>query len=147
MKALLLALLLCAPLAHGASPEDEGCMRWTRAMLESRDDACEDMCPQAMEFDDYDYREGLSEAFRTPSGLSQLFAYTGRPSIIGAGGDAQACTLHALLLHWGDARYARMLSKHSPDIRERVVGLLDYAGIQHFEPRYPKTYALAIHEN
>lgn len=148
MKTLMLALLLLGvPLAHAANPGDETCRKWTLEMLDSRSDACDDLCPQAMEFDDYDYREGLSEAFRSRAGLSRFFAYTGRSSIMGAGGDAQACTLHALLMHWGDARYAVVLSKHSPDVRGRVISLLDYAGIHRFEPRYPKTHALAVHED
>lgn len=144
---ILALLLLSAPLAHAGVPGEAECRTWTRQMIDHGNDACDDLCPQAMEFDNYDYRKGLAEAFRTRAGLSRFFEYTGRSSIIGAGGDAQACTLHALLMHWGDARYAGALSKHSPDVRARVISLLDYAGIQRFEPRYPKTYALAVHED
>ncbi len=148
MKTPMLALLLlCAPLAHAGIPGEAECRTWTRQMIDPREDACDDLCPQAEKFDGYDYRKGLAEAFRTRAGLSRFFAYTGRSSIMGAGGDAQACTLHALLMHWGDARYAAVLSKQAPDVRARVVGLLDYAGIQRFEPRYPKTHALAVHED
>jgi hypothetical protein len=144
--ALFALLTLSAPLVHAQSPEDAQCTAWAGEILDEGADACEELCAQARDADGYDYRKGLSEAYRSRAGLSRLFEYTARSSIIGAAGDAQACTLYALLLHWGDARYAQTLAKHSKDVRGDVVGLLDYAGIRRFERRFPKTYALSDHE-
>jgi hypothetical protein len=147
MKSQVCILLLCAsPLVQAALPEERDCMAWTRNMLENKGDSCDDLCPQALHFDSYDYAGGLRDAFHSRDGLSRLLVYTERSSIIGAGGDAQACTLHSLLLHWGDARFAKALSAQPEDVRADVIGLLDYAAVPRFAKRFPKTYALANHD-
>jgi hypothetical protein len=148
MKSRICILLLCAsPLVQAALPEERDCAAWTRNILENKGDYCDDLCPQASRFDGYDYAGGLREAFRSREGLSRLFVYTERSSIIGAGGDAQACTLHALLLHWGDTRFAKALAVQPADVRADVMGLLDYAAVPRFSKRFPKTYALASHDD
>ena len=144
---LLLALLLASvfTLAPAAAP-DASCIEWTNRILAGSDDACSDLCPQAHQFDNYDYVSGLKAAFASHSGLTNFLAYAGRSSIIGAGADAQACTLVAVLNHWGDHAFASEIARQPAKSRDHIVGLIDYAGPEHFAERFPKTYASAAHE-
>ncbi len=84
--AILLAVI-AAPAASAGVDLDANCQNWSRAMLRRESDVCGDLCPQALRFDKYDYRAGLKAAYASRTGLSSLIAYTGRSTIIGAGGD------------------------------------------------------------
>jgi hypothetical protein len=147
MRVLLSALfaLSASSATSAAIAEDANCMTWASNMLLSSSDACDDLCPQALHFDHYDYRAGLEAAFKSRRGLSAIIAYTGRSTIMGAAGDAQACSLHALLVHWGDSTFSRAAAKYDLKTRERLVGLLDYAAVPDFQARFPRSYALASH--
>jgi hypothetical protein len=148
MKPTILAgvplLLTSSPaMADGGMNE---CVRWAQQIVAGQADACDELCPQAKQFDKYDYRAGLASAFRSQSGLSEYFAYVGRASIVGAAAEAHACAVHALILHWGDDVFARLLARESDQAKTQAVSLLDYTALAEFEARFPKTYALAAHE-
>jgi hypothetical protein len=146
MKFVVATILIAlAPMASAATDPDADCLAWTNRMLQPTSDACDDLCPQALHFDKFDYRAGLKAAFATRRGLSAIIAYTGRSSIIGAGADAQACSLQALLAHWGDATFSAAAGKYDLKTRERLIGLLDYAAVPDFQARFPRSYALASH--
>ena len=147
MKRLSVAVVLV--LASGvasAGTDDIQCTSWVQEILEGSADACSDLCPQAEQFDHYDYRAGLEAAFASRQGLEHFLAYLGRSSIMGAGGEAHACSVQALLVHWGDRRFATALARQSTKAREQAIGLLDYAATKNFQSRFPKTYQLASHE-
>jgi hypothetical protein len=143
----LLALLLASALSQTAAAAlDASCNEWTDQILAGQGEACSDLCPQAHQFDSYDYVSGLKAALASHSGLTKFLSYAGRSSIIGAGADAQACTLVAVLDRWGDAVFASEIARQPAKSRARIVGLLDYASPEDFAKRFPKTYASAAHE-
>jgi hypothetical protein len=143
----VLALLLAGALSQtSAASLDASCNEWTDQILAGHGEACSDLCPQAQQFDNYDYVLGLKAALASHGGLTKFLAYTGRSSIIGAGADAQACTLVTVLNRWGDAAFASEIARQPAKSRTRIVGLLDYASPEHFAERFPKTYASAAHE-
>jgi len=125
---------------------DADCIEWTKQILAGRDDACSDLCPQAQKSDNYDYASGLKAALASQSGLTSFLTYTGRSSIIGAGADAQACTLVAALNKWGDDVFASEIARQPAKSGIHIVSLLDYASPERFAERFPKTYASVAHE-
>ena len=141
----ILIMFTGASAANAADTRDQECKDWTQEIIRNPATACSDLCPQALRFDKYDYVKGLSTALSSHAGLSNFLSYTGRSSIIGAGADAQACNVYALLLRWGDDTFAQVTSEKPPSSRVRVVGLLDYAAVSEFQARFPHTYALAKH--
>jgi hypothetical protein len=143
--AITLALVLVSG-AVAADDGDEQCSSWAQEIVHGSTDACSDLCPQAKRFDRYDYRAGLKAAFASQQGLQKFLAYLGRSSIIGAGAEAHACSVHALLVRWGDRRFASALVKQPAEAKEQAIGLLDYSAVVNFQSRFPKTYQLASHE-
>jgi hypothetical protein len=147
MKALgVTTILLLASGATRADPGDEQCVAWAQQIAKGEAGACADLCPQAKEFDHYDYRPGLQAALESRQGLDGFLAYLDRSTIIGAGAEAHACSVQALLLHWGDRQFAAALAKQSVQAREQAIGLLDYTAVANFQARFPRTYKLAAHE-
>jgi len=122
------------------------CSTWAKQIVAGDKEACSDLCPQAAEFDHYNYRQGLSAAFRSEHGLVEFLAYLERSSIIGSGAEAHACAVSALLQRWGDNVFAKQLSTQPVKVREQAIGLIDYSGLERFRARYPRTYQLAAHE-
>lgn len=141
---LAVALLSLGGVAR-ADGQGATCAHWARQIAAGDKEACSDLCPQAAQFDHYDYRHGLSDAFRSSRGLDAFLAYLERSSIMGAGGEAHACAVSALLERWGDDAFADALLRQPTRVREQAVGLIDYAGLAHFKARYPRTYRLAAH--
>ncbi|MBZ4187211.1 hypothetical protein K7B09_12855 [Thermomonas sp. RSS23] len=141
----VVVLVVFAGAASAAEPQST-CSKWARQIAAGDTEACSDLCPQAAEFDHYNYRQGLSAAFRSEKGLGHFLGYLKRSSIIGAGAEAHACSVSALLEHWGDGVFARQLSMQPPKVREQAIGLIDYTALPNFKARYPKTYRLAAHE-
>lgn len=141
--AVVATLLLASAASHAG---DSQCSAWAQRIVGGATDACSDLCPQARQIDRYDYRAGLQAAFASRTGLEQFLAYLGRSSIIGAGAEAHACSVRALLEHWGDERFAASLDKQSIQAKEQAIGLLDYTAIEDFQSSFPKTYRLASHE-
>ena len=142
----LAVLLLSASLPAFADGGRNECVRWANDIVNGAADGCDELCPQASKFDHYDYRAGLTAAFESRDGLSAYFAYPGRASIIGSAAEAHACSVHALILHWGDDVFASLLSTQPTQAKDQAVSLLDYTALEEFETRFPKTYALAEHE-
>lgn len=145
LNLLVLPLLFLAILPCSATTPDHECINWAHRMLDDRTDACSDLCPQAQRFDKYDYRSGLHGALTSRTGLSDFLRYTGRSSVIGAGADAQGCGLVAVLNTWGDREFASAVEAQSKNAKEHIGRLLDYAGVDQFQERFPRTYALATH--
>jgi hypothetical protein len=143
---LLPALFLLASFPAFADGGQNSCVRLANDIVEGTADGCDELCPQALQFDNYDYRAGLTAAFESRSGLSAYFEYLDRSSIIGSAAEAHACSVHALILHWGDDVFSSLLSRQSEQSKNQAVSLLDYTALQDFEKRFPKTYALAEHE-
>lgn len=144
-----LAALMALALAHGSASADDAdkqCASWVKEILSGSADACSDLCPQAKQFDHYDYVAGLKASFASEQGLENFLAYLDRSSIIGAGAEPHACSVLALLLHWGDQRFSASLAKQSDMARKQAICLLDYTGIDSFQSKFPKTYRLAPHE-
>lgn len=145
MKALVaigFVLALVAPPSWAGSA-DNACQRWAQRIVAGDRQACAELCPQATRFDHYNYRKGLSAAFKGRKGLDAFLAYLDRASIVGAGAEAHACSVRALLEHWGDTDFANSLGRQSTQAKEQAVGLIDYTALADFETRFPKTYALA----
>ncbi|MBO9768781.1 MULTISPECIES: hypothetical protein [Xanthomonas] len=136
---VLVVLVLLAGAASAAEPQST-CSKWALQIAGGDAEACSDLCPQAAAFDHYNYRQGLSAAFGSEKGLTRFLGYLQRSSIIGAGAEAHACSVSALLEHWGDQAFARHLSTQSPTVREKAIGLIDYTALPNFKARYPKTY-------
>ena len=143
--AVTLTLILVSGIVS-AGEGHEQCSSLAQEIVNGSIDACSDLCPQAKKFDRYDYQAGLKAAFSSQQGLKKFLAYLGRSSIIGAGAEAHACSVHALLVHWGDRRFAATLAKESVEAKEQAIGLLDYSAVANFQSRFPKTYQLASHE-
>lgn len=141
----VVVLVLLAGTASAAEPQST-CSTWARQIAAGDSEACSDLCPQAAAFDHFNYRESLSAAFGSEKGLTRFLGYLERSSIIGAGAEAHACAVSALLEHWGDRVFARNLSMQSPKVRDQAIGLIDYTALPRFKARYPKTYRLAAHE-
>lgn len=147
MKTIVAAVLVgLLPSTVSAGDHDTSCVAWVQKIVDGDADACADLCPQAAEFDHYDYRNGLAAAYRSEKDLSAFLSYLDRSSIIGSGAEAHACSVRALLERWGDNTFARALSRQSAHVKDQAIGLLDYTGIPNFRQRYPKTYLLAAHE-
>lgn len=140
-----MALFLVCTSAH-ATDEEMRCIAWTKEILSGLPDACSDLCPQAKQFDRYDYQAGLRAAFASGQGLGNFLAYLDHSSIMGAGAEAHACAILALMVHWGDQRFSASLGKQTTKAKEQALGLLDYTGVKDFQSRLPITYGLARHE-
>jgi len=99
--------------AWGAASADDGdrqCDAWAQAIVKGSADACSDLCPQAKQFDHYDYRAGLQAAFASEPGLQHFLKYVARSTVMGSGAEAHACSVRALLVHWGDQRFSTSLA-------------------------------------
>ena len=147
MKTVIAAfVLICFSGIVRADGTGVTCSTWAKQIVAGDKEACSDLCPQAAQFDRFNYRPALSAAFQSKQGLAAFLGYLDKSSIMGAGAEAHACAVRALLEHWGDKVFARQLLSQPVKVREQAIGLIDYTGIQHFEARYPKTYRLAAHE-
>ncbi len=132
--------------AYAADDGDRRCSTWAKDIVRGDTEACSDLCPQAKQFDAYDYRTGLETAFQSRTALGDFLAYLDRSSILGSGAEAQACTVRALLVHWGDEAFAASLAAQTAKAKNQAIGLLDHTAIDAFATRFPKTYALAPHD-
>ena len=99
--------------------------------------------------DGVDYRKLLRGAVAYDrASLVGIFRYTANGQLMGEGAETNCEILHALLEHWGDSRFAAVLSRQSKRTRRIVVAEIDYSwrypGWQPTE--FPKTYRLATHE-
>jgi uncharacterized protein (DUF1501 family) len=86
---LLPTLFLLASFPAFADGGQNSCVRWANDIVEGTADGCDELCPQAQQYDNYDYRAGLNAAFESRSGLSAYFEYLDRLSIIGSAAEAQ----------------------------------------------------------
>jgi hypothetical protein len=99
--------------------------------------------------DGIDYRKLLrgTVAYDRPS-LAGIFRYTANGRLMGEGAETNSIILHAVLHHWGDARFAAVLRVESTRVRKAVVAELDYGwgypGWKSHE--FPITYQLAKHQ-
>lgn len=135
--------------AWSAAKADDGdrpCIAWAQEIVQGAADACSELCPQAQQFDQYDYRAGLQAAFASEPGLQRFLSYVGRSTVMGSGAEAHACSVRALLVHWGDQRFAASLTSQPAPVKEQAIGLLDYTAIADFQSRFPQTYQLGSHE-
>jgi hypothetical protein len=79
-------------------------------------------------------------------GVAQLaLIFSSAPYQDGAGAESYASTLFWLLHQVGDTTFASQLAKQPKSIRDRVVGMLDYAAHYDYAPKFPKTSRLAKH--
>jgi hypothetical protein len=95
-----------------------------------------------------DYRQLLRGATAKDSAsLAGIFRFSVEGGVMGEGAESHCEILYELLRLWGDAAYARVLSRQSPDVRAKVIADLDYQwahpGWQATE--FPITYRLAQH--
>jgi hypothetical protein len=82
------------------------------------------------------------------SALVTLFRVT--QSLDGGGAEGHAGELHRLLVSYGDTRFAAILRRENPKVRQSVIDSLDFAfevyeRRPHWSPLFPTTYALAPH--
>jgi hypothetical protein len=63
----------------------------------------------------------------------------------GAGAESYASTLFWLLHQVGDASFAEQLAKQPKNIRDRVIGLLDFAADYDYSTNFPKTFRVGKH--
>lgn len=145
-RLIAIGVLALMPLAGQASEEVDRCSAWAQQIVSGPEEACDDLCPQALQFDRYDYRHGYAEALRSPEGLGAFLAYLDRSSIMGSGAELHACAVRSLLEHWGDGTFSAALVRQTCKVREQAIGLIDYTGFPEFQQRYPLTYGLAEHE-
>jgi hypothetical protein len=99
--------------------------------------------------DGVDYRKLLRGAVAYDrDSLVGLFRYTADGKLMGEGGETNSEILHNLLEHWGDARFAAVLSRQPKRVRTAVIAELDYSwthpGWKSTE--FPRTYRLAKHQ-
>lgn len=97
--------------------------------------------------DGIDYRNLLRAAMAyDANSLRDLFRYTANGKLMGEGAETNCEILYLLLQHWGDSRFAAVLSKEPRRVRVAVIAAIDYA-YPHWRPtESPKTYRLATHE-
>ena len=80
---------------------------------------CSELGPQAMQVNDYDYRDGFEEATRTRAGPAAFLACVERSGIMGSGGELHACAVRSLLEQWGDTAFSSALSGLSQQVNDR----------------------------
>jgi hypothetical protein len=96
-----------------------------------------------------DYRRIAKRAHAgDESALLTLFRVT--PSLDGGGAESHAAELHKLLASYGDARFASLLRRENPKVRQSVIDSLDFAfevyvRHPHWSASFPITYAIAPH--
>ncbi|MEA9579495.1 hypothetical protein VC218_11415 [Xanthomonas nasturtii] len=146
MKAIIAIILALSPVIARSASDVHSCRAWTQEIIAGKADACADLCPQAKTFDHYDYRQGVTAAFQTKRGLASFLAYLDRSTIIGAGAETHACSVRALLEHWGDKAFSQTLRRQTKRSQEQAISLIDYAELPRFQQRFPQTYLLASHE-
>ena len=94
------------------------------------------------------YPRAAKRATSDESALSTLFRVT--PNLDGGGAEAHAGELQHLLASYGDARFAAILRRESPAVRQSVVDSLDFAlevyvRRSHWSGLFPITYRIAPH--
>jgi hypothetical protein len=65
-----------------ADEGDKECQEWTNKVIESPTTDC-GAYTQAKNFDKYNYRSGLINAFKNKKGLINFIKYTGRSTVMG----------------------------------------------------------------
>lgn len=141
IRVLVFILSLLTSSYSLADVDDKECQEWTNKVIESPTTHC-GACTQAKDFDEFNYRSGLINAFKSKKGLINFIKYTGRSTIMGAGADEQGCHLQTLLLKWGDKTFSNAATTAGQKAKVQVIGLLDYVAVPDFEKRFPKTYNL-----
>jgi hypothetical protein len=91
-----------------------------------------------------DYKSVLQAAAN--GGASELaLVFSSVPFQDGAGAEGYSSTLFWLLHQVGDASFASVLARQPMSVRQRVVGMLDFAANYDYSPKFPKTSRLAKH--
>ena len=101
------------------------------------------------ELDGVNYRKLLRGAVAYDrDSLVGLFRYTATGKLMGEGGETNSEILHCLLEHWGDARFAAVLSRQPKRVRTAVIADLDYSWTHPgWKPtEFPRTHRLAEHQ-
>jgi len=100
--------------------------------------------------DGVDYRKLLRGAVAYDrASLVGIFRYTANGRrLMGEGAETNCEILHALLEHWGDSRFAAVLSREPKRVRKMVVAEIEYTWTYPgWKPsKFPKTYRLSPHE-
>jgi hypothetical protein len=99
--------------------------------------------------DGVDYRKLLRGAVAYDrDSLVGLFRYTAYGKLMGEGAETNSEILHDLLEHWGDARFAAVLSRQPKRVRAAVMAELDYSWTHPgWKPtEFPRTYRLVEHQ-
>ena len=99
--------------------------------------------------DGVDYRKLLRGAVAYDrASLAGLFRYTADGQLMGEAAETHCELLHDLLEHWGDMRFAVVLSRQSKHVRTAVIADLDYSWqYPGWKPtEFPRTYRLAEHQ-
>ena len=99
--------------------------------------------------DGVDYRKLLRGAVAYDrASLAGIFHYTAYGRLMGEGAETNCEILHALLEHWGDSRFAAVLSREPKRVRSIVIAEIGYTWkFPGWPPtEFPKTYRLAPHE-
>jgi hypothetical protein len=99
--------------------------------------------------DGVNYRKLLRGAVAyDDASLIGIFRYTANGRLMGEGAETNCEILHALLEHWGDSRFAAVLSREPKRVRRMVIAEIDYTWTHPgWQPNeFPKTYRLATHE-
>src|SRR5438067_13443171 len=144
-RSTILALsLLPLAFAHAGKREAEERLRYWLQQPDSRGGVF-----SQGKLDGVDYRKLLRGAVAYDrASLVGIFRYTANGQLMGEGAETNCEILHALLEHWGDSRFAAVLSCESKRVRKIVIAEIghswNYPGWRPAE--FPKTYRLATHE-
>ena len=143
-SALLALVLLPLAFAYADKREAEERLRYWLRQPDSRGGVF-----SQGKLDGVDYRKLLRGAVAYDrASLAGLFRYTVDGQLMGEGAETNCEILHALLEHWGDSRFAAILSLEPKGVRKMVIAEIDYTW-KHpgWRPtEFPKTYRLATHE-
>lgn len=137
---IIAILLISTSFAHAGNGKVEQRLRWWLQQPESRGDVF-----YQGRLDGIDYRKLLRGAVAYDrESLVVLFRYTSNGRLIGEGADTNCEILHLLLQHWGDARFATVLSEQPKRIRTQVLSNISYAwNYPGWQPtEFPRTYRL-----
>jgi hypothetical protein len=143
-SALLALILLPLTCVHADRREAEERLRYWLQQPEERGGVF-----AQGKLDGVDYRKLLRGAVAYDrASLVGIFRYTANGKLMGEGAETNCEILHALLEHWGDSRFAAVLSRESKRVRKIVIAEIDYSwNYPGWKPtEFPKTYRLATHE-
>jgi hypothetical protein len=143
-SALLALVLLPLAFAYAGKREAEERLRYWLQQPDSRGGVF-----SQGKLDGVDYRKLLRGAVAYDrASLAGLFRYTADGQLMGEGAETNCEILHALLEHWGDSRFASVLTLEPKRVGRIVIAEIDYSWrYPGWKPtEFPKTYRLATHE-